>query len=62
VTATIDAAKEQDGSQIRIVNAGSFPVVFQSDTNLRLASPVSVPPGGSISFRYHGAIHRFIAE
>lgn len=62
VTATIDAGKEQDGSQIRIVNAGSFPVVFRSDTNLRLEAPVTVPPGGSASFRFNGGLGKFTSD
>jgi len=62
VTATIVAGKEQDGSQIRIVNAGSFPVVFGPDGNLRLPAAVKVPPGGSISFRYNGGIGKFTQD
>src|SRR5579862_1923752 len=59
VTATIDASKEQAGSLIQIVNQGAFPVVFTSDANLSLASPVTVAPGGSASFRYDGGLQKF---
>jgi hypothetical protein len=59
VTATIDASKEQAGSIIQIVNKGSFPVVFTSDSNLSLASPVTVAPGGSASFRFDGGLQKF---
>jgi len=62
VTATIDASKEQAGSEVRIVNAGSFPVVFASDGNLSLAAPVKVAAGGSVSFRYNGSIRKFVRE
>jgi len=62
VTATIDASKEQGGSQVRIVNTGSFPVVFASDANLSLAAPVKVLAGGSASFRYNDSIRKFVGE
>ena len=62
VNATIDAAKEQDGSEIRIVNSGAFPVVFNSDNNLRLPAPVKLDPGGSADFRFEAAIGRFTAQ
>jgi hypothetical protein len=62
VTATIDASKEQGGSEIRIVNAGSFPVVFAPDGNLSLAAPVKVAAGGSVSFRYNDSIRKFVSD
>ena len=62
VTATIDAGKEQGGSEIRIVNAGSLPVVFAPDGNLSLAAPVKVAAGGSVSFRYNDSIRKFVRD
>ena len=56
VTATLDASKELDGSQVRIVNSGTAPVTFHTDQNLTLSSPVTLNPGGgSVTFYYSGA-------
>jgi hypothetical protein len=59
INVTIDASKEQSGSQIRIVNTGSFPVVFHSDSNMSLSAPVTVAPGGSAGFQFNGGVGKF---
>jgi hypothetical protein len=61
VTATVDASKEQDGSEVQIVNAGSNPVSFVTDSNLSLASSVTLPGGvlSSATFVYHASIGKF---
>ena len=61
VTATIDASKQEDGSQIQVVNAGSFPVSFTSDSNLSVANPVNLPgqSNSSVTFVYSSALHKF---
>jgi hypothetical protein len=61
VTATINTAKEQDGSQIQIVNAGSKAINFVPDSNMSLTGPVTVPGGAntSITFAFNAAIGKF---
>ena len=55
-TATLDASKELDGAQVRIVNSGTAPVIFNSDRNFTLSSPVTLNPGGgSAVFYFSGA-------
>jgi hypothetical protein len=56
VTATLDASKELDGSQVQIINSGIAPVIFNSDRNLTLSSPVTLNPGGgAATFYFSGA-------
>ena len=56
VTATLDASKELDGSQVQVVNSGTAAVVFNSDRNLTLSSPLTLyPGGGSALFHFSGA-------
>jgi len=59
--ATVDASKEQDGSQIQVVNAGTQAITFVSDANLSLSSPVTLPGGASnsISLVFSARIGRF---
>ena len=61
VIATIDASKQEDGSQLQIVNAGSFPISFTSDSNLSLANSVNLPgqSNSSVTFVYSSALHKF---
>ena len=61
VTATVDAQKQEDGSQIQIVNAGGSAVVFASDNNLSLASPITLPGGSnsSVNFVYHASLGKW---
>ena len=61
VTVTIDAAKEQDGAQLQVVNAGSNSVSFASDSNLSLSSPITLPGGGngSVTFVYSAALGKY---
>ncbi len=57
VTATVNAQKQEDGSQIQIVNTGSNAVSFVSDANMSLPSTITVPGGSnsSVSFFYHAS-------
>jgi hypothetical protein len=58
--ATIDRSKEQDGSEIRIVNSGTYPVVFsKADPTFQLPADVKLSPGGSATFHYNGRIGKF---
>jgi hypothetical protein len=61
VTATIDAQKQEDGSQIQIVNAGSNAVSFVSDANMSLPSTITVPGGSnsSVNFIYRASAGRW---
>ena len=61
VTATVDAQKQEDGSQIQIVNAGAMAVLFASDNNLSLASPITLPGGSnsSVNFVYHASLGKW---
>lgn len=61
ITATIDASKEQNGSQVQIVNAGSSAVTFAADTNLSLSGPVTLPGGSasSATFLYNATLGKF---
>jgi Concanavalin A-like lectin/glucanases superfamily/Domain of unknown function (DUF2341) len=60
-TATVDASKEVDGSQLQVVNAGLQPVTFNSDANLSLGSAVTLAPGGSVTLQYSKALGKFTA-
>jgi protocatechuate 3,4-dioxygenase beta subunit len=59
VNATVDASKEEDGSQVQIFNAGTNAVSFSSDNNLSLASAYSLQPGSSLNLVYSAAVGRF---
>ncbi len=59
VNATVDASKEEDGSQVQIFNAGTSPVSFSSDNNLSLPSTYSLQPGNSLNLLYSAAAGRF---
>jgi len=61
VTATLDRTKEQDGSQIQIVNTGPNSVTFASDSNLSLPSPVTLPgnSNSSVTLIYQAATGKF---
>jgi hypothetical protein len=61
ITASIDARKQEDGSQIQIVNAGSSPVSFTSDNNLSLNGTVTLAGGSnsSMTFLYSAALGKF---
>ena len=59
VNATVDASKEEDGSQVQIFNAGGNPVNFSSDNNLSLPSTYSLQPGSSLNLLYSAAVGRF---
>ncbi|MGD0777611.1 MAG: DUF2341 domain-containing protein, partial [Candidatus Solibacter sp.] len=59
VTATVDASKEEDGSEVQIVNTGANPVVFTSDANLSLANSLTVPSGGNALFHFSGTVGKF---
>ncbi len=64
VTVTVDASKEQDGAQIQVVNAGSNPVSFASDSNLSLSSTITLPGGGnnSATFVYSAALGKYTSS
>ncbi len=51
-TMTVDASKEQDGSELTLQNSGAVPVNFVADRNLQLVSPVTLAVGQSIKLRY----------
>ena len=61
VTATVDAGKEQGGAQVQIVNAGSNPVTFTSDSNLSLPSSITLPgqSNSSVTFVYNASLGKF---
>jgi hypothetical protein len=61
VTATVNALKQEDGSQIQIVNAGSNAVSFVSDANMSLPSTITLPGGNnnSVNFFYHASVGRW---
>jgi parallel beta helix pectate lyase-like protein len=61
VTATVDASKEQDGSQVQIVNAGSQSITFASDANMSLSAPVTLPGGvnSSTIFYFNAELGKF---
>jgi hypothetical protein len=62
VTATLDAGKELDGSQVQVINNGTAPVVFNTDRNLTLSSPITLNPGGgSVLFHFNGATGTYSA-
>jgi len=53
-TMTVDASKEQDGSELILQNNGAVPVAFVADRNLQLVAPVTLAVGQSIKLRYSG--------
>jgi hypothetical protein len=61
VTATVYAGKQEDGSQIQIVNAGSNAVSFASDSNLSLPSTITLPSrsNSSMNLVYSAALRKF---
>ena len=63
-TATVDAQKQEDGSQIQIVNAGTNGVVFASDNNLSLAGPITLPGGSnsSLNLVYHASLGKWTSS
>ncbi len=62
VTATLNASKEQNGSQVQIVNVGVEPVTFAADSNLSLSSSLTLPGSAmsSVIFVYNATIGKFI--
>jgi len=64
VTATVDASKEEDGSQVQIVNAGANAVTFVSDSNLSLANPIVLQGGAlnSLILIYSDVQHKFVLD
>ena len=61
VTATVDPSKEEDGSQVQIVNAGTNAVTFAPDGNLNIPYPVTLPGGNSssITFVYSAVLRKY---
>ena len=61
-TATVDSTKEENGAQLQVVNRGSSPVLFNSDSNLSLPSGLTLAGGGAATFYYNAALGKFTAQ
>jgi hypothetical protein len=57
---SVDASKERDGSQVTVVNYGGQPITFNPDSNMSISSPLTLAVGNSVSFRFSGAIGKFV--
>jgi len=51
---TIDASKEQDGSELIVQNSGNVAVEFSADQNMQLVTPITLAVGASTKFRFSG--------
>src|SRR6185312_14859428 len=60
ITATIDASKSEDGTEIQIKNIGSNTITFVSDTNISLVANVALAPNSSVFFRYVSGLNKWI--
>ena len=59
VTATVDASKEEDGAQVKVVNSGTASVTFVSDANLSLPFIYTLPVGGSLTLTYSASLGKY---
>lgn len=59
VTATIDASKSQDGSYLKIVNTGTTTITFAADSNLDLASSVTLTANQSAVFKFESSVSKW---
>ena len=61
ITATIDATRERDGSEVRILNVGSQAVTFVPDSNISMGAPMTLFTGDSLTFHYVGSLGKYVA-